>query len=194
MKRLVYLFVGLLFCVSVIAQEHLTFKGIPINGTPEKFCEQLVQKGFKNTNKYNDAYLYTGVFANKKCELVVFSSPSGKFVTTVYVAFEGQNSWYSLVSDFNKLKESLTQKYGKPDGDYHFFDSPYYEGDGYEMLALHSSSAHYIAKWVVDVGSILLTISAGDKYGEGYVSLIYEDKINKEGSEKEESAVVLDDL
>ena len=58
---------------SSVEHQHLTFKGIPIDGTPEEFGRKLEAEGFEYNYKIQGLYWYKGgSFAGySDCELIV---------------------------------------------------------------------------------------------------------------------------
>ena len=63
MKKVLLSFVVfLLTIVSCMAQKHLTFKGIPIEGSMSSFCQKLVAKGFAKVQGSDKTTMFTGDF------------------------------------------------------------------------------------------------------------------------------------
>lgn len=168
-------------------EQHLTFKGIPIDGTLQEVVSKLESQNFILKKQYDTKAVLEGTFANEKCQLLLATTPKSKKVYTILVLFEESDSWYSLKSDYNKLKEQLKQKYKvKPDVVEKFYD-PYYEGDGYELQAFRKNKGFYISTFELENGEIGLYIASE-------VRLQYTDKINSEINESEENAKTYDDL
>ena len=193
MQKLLSLFVTLTVCLSIYAQEsaHLTFKGIPIDGTLQAYVQKLKNAGF-SFSKYSDsgnmAFL-NGTFTGKPVEVIVVASPKTKTVWKVSVYYPEQVSWYSIKTDYYDLVASLTQKYGNPTDHYEFFMDPYYEGDGYEMQAVRMEKCHFISAFESSKGVISCEIS---KYEQLKVS--YEDSLNSSKMRTERENAVQEDL
>ena len=176
--------------VTVFADGHLTFKGMEINGTLNAFSNQLTSKGYKHvyTSDDGDAKIFSGAFAGvEDCEIFVLATPNSHIVWKVVVYLPKQTTWYALKSRYEDYKNSLTNKYGAPADDFHFFSSPYYEGDGYELQALNGDKCDYAAYYDTDLGVISISLY-GAGYGKGQVKIGYEDKVNtklKNESKKE---------
>lgn len=168
-------------------EQHLTFKGIPIDGTLQDVVSKLESKNFILKKQYDTVAVMEGTFANEGCNILLSTTPKSKKVYTILVMFKESDSWYSLKSDYNELKEQLKQKYKvKPDVTETFYD-PYYEGDGYELQALRKSKGFYISTFKLENGEIGLYIASE-------VRLQYTDKINSEINECEENSKTYDDL
>lgn len=182
--------------------EHLTFKGVPICGNIDTFEKLLKEKGFTTVLKEDDGRAMKGAFAGKDITLLVLATPLTHTVWKAVACFEEKNSWTSLKSEYLTMRESLREKYGKPDNSYEFFSSPYYEGDGYEMTAVYAEKCHYIAFWeniksknpanTNSIGSIAISIDASGTKGQ--VSISYEDGAGTELAKAERNSVRNEDL
>lgn len=182
----------ILSCIQLTyAQEHMTFQGIPIDGTLDSMITKLRAKGFKldtRADEYNAAIM-SGHFAGKQAELYILATPKSKVVWKIAANFDKNDSWYSLKADYKEYKEAYTTKYGKPSDSFEFFSKPYYEGDGYELQALRLDKCTYATFWKFDAGTIAVKLGSS-----GYVSLIYEDNTNVRIKEQEENNAVMDDI
>lgn len=190
MKRLV-LILFVLFSIGVNAQQesHLEFKGIPITGTLDNMLNKLQERGYELVYEEENAAALEGNFANENCKLHVYGTPKTKVVYRIVVVFGTQDNWWSLKSDYKKLKEQISAKYNiRPDAKERFFD-PYYEGDGYELQALRKGKCLYLSTFDVDNGTIHILLS--DKQS---VYLYYTDAIGDNLNEQEENQSSYDDL
>lgn len=196
MKKIFVLFSFLSLSYFCFAQEHLTFKGIPIDGTLTEFVSKLEGEGY-TLSFYNDegyACMMNGSFAGiTNCQIFIISSRYSHTVWKVAVYFPEQNSWYSLKSRYNEYKTSLIQKYGEPEEDYHFFTQPYYEGDGYELSALRGDKCTYIAFFSVPEGNMAIEMKS-KQYNAGQVVISYEDILNTQVKIDEQQRSVNSDL
>ena len=193
MQKLLSFFVTLTVCLTICAQEsdHLTFKGIPINGTLQVYVQKLKNAGF-TFSKYSDtgtiAFL-NGTFTGKPVEVIVVASPKTKTVWKVSVYYPEQVSWYTIKNDYFEMVASLTQKYGNPTDNFEFFSDPYYEGDGYEMQAIRMEKCHYISAFETSKGVISCEISKHEQ-----LNVTYEDSLNTAIMKRERNNAVQEDL
>ena len=115
--HLIYLF--LLLSVSCFAQQrHLSFMGIPINGTISSFEIKLKAKGVMPNTDINKSLpygerMYKGVYIGRKCSITVRYTWKTKTVYGIEIGFsdENQNEVNRFESDFiegvkKKYKES----------------------------------------------------------------------------------------
>lgn len=113
-------FLILAFVTSAIAlaqndSEHMTFKGIPIDGTLNEFVAKMKQAGFTYIVTQDGIAVFQGDFAGRKgCTIGVYTFKPSNKVHTIAVMFPSQKDWSSLESTYVSLKSMLTGKYGEP--------------------------------------------------------------------------------
>ena len=107
-------------------EQHLKFKGIPIDGTPFEFGEKLKETGFSYRETDSDGYRwYKGNFAGyNNCEIVV--KANNNLVYEVVVIFPKAYTWNQLNNTYCSLKEMLTTKYNNPKSMEKFENTPSY--------------------------------------------------------------------
>lgn len=94
--------------------EHLTFKGIPIDGPLKQFATKLKNAGFKPIGS-KDSGIFQGEFSGfKDCTVFVFTSYNSDNVWSVGVLFPESDDWNNLEGTYLDLKDALTKKYGNP--------------------------------------------------------------------------------
>ncbi len=95
--------------------KHLSFKGVPINGTLDEYVKAMEKVGFEKVdNKEGFAELIGDFAGYKNCRIFVCSLKGVNVVNTITVQFPIADNWDDLQSNYDKLKAMLTQKYGKP--------------------------------------------------------------------------------
>lgn len=181
-----FLFVNNLYAQS---NEHMTFKGIPIDGTLSSFVQKIETEGFSLDEAKDNIAIMNGIFAGENAELFIVSSPKTNTVWKVSVFFPKKTSWYSLKSDYKKYVAAMTEKYGNPSEHFEFFSNPYYEGDGYELQALRHDKCHYISFYETDNGNIAVEINSNER-----INICYEDKNNVLINRREKNNVIQNDL
>ena len=192
MKKVFYTIVATLLSISVFAQsKHLTFKGVPIDGTLNQFVTKMKEAGFTGGIDKNGTALLKGDFAGyKDCYVIVYSLQNKDLVSTIGVLFPECSNWSTLEGNYNKLKEMLTTKYGEPAEEVEEFQNQYASRDDHsKMYELTMDRCHYSTLFKTDKGNLVLKLGT-DNYKGCHVLLGYYDKIN--GLEVE--AAALDDL
>lgn len=189
MKKIVFALSILLFAATSFAQECMSFKGISFNNNLQTFSQKMKENGMTLTSTDNSEsgviLIFKGNFANNSdCDIYVSAPKDKSCVCKVSVYTKEFYSWYSLKSKYENLKNSFENKYGIVDNDYHFFEYPYEDGDGYEMSAVKMDKCYYAAFWHLSYGSICVNIN---KFSS--VRITYEDtkNMNKLKAQAEQS-------
>ena len=192
MKKLAVLITCLIFAGAVSAQQHLTFKGVPIDGTLKAYTEAMVKAGFTHELTQDGCAVLSGDFAGfKGCFIGVTTLKNCDVVSRIAVLFPERKTWASILDDYEHLKAMLTEKYGKPTNSEEKFTE--YVGDGVNSLVMHALREEkyvWFITFTTELGEIKLSVVAGSSYSTGLVCLTYKDKAN---SEKVHSSA-MDDL
>lgn len=150
--------------------KYFTFKGVEINGNLQSIVKNLNKKGFVIEEQTPDGTSMVGTFAGiTDCHIYISVSQITGLSSKVLVIAARTNNWYSAKAEYNRLKDMLSKKYGEINK-WESFDSPYYEGDGYELTALNCGSGRYFCNYGNALGTITLMIT-----GEGTILMQYED-------------------
>ena len=114
-KHLILFLACFIFAGNLFAQQHLSFKGVPINGTLKEYTDAMVKAGFHYELTQNGVSLLTGDFAGyKNCTIGVSTLKNCDVVSHIAVIFPNKETWSAVLNDYETLKSMLTQKYGYP--------------------------------------------------------------------------------
>jgi len=180
-----------LFCLIIIATsfaqsktdttEHMTFKGVPIDGTLNEYVSKMKQSGFTLIGTEDGVAMLKGDFAAyKDCIIGVATLKQKDLVSKITVIFPESKTWSSLSSNYYNIKELLTEKYGEPSEIVEKFDTyseP--EDDNSKMHEVGMNNCKYYTTYEMEHGSIQLSIE-NDGFSTSFVMLSYFDKINSE--------------
>ncbi len=175
------LFISLfLVCFSIcgFAQEHLSFKGIQIEGSMTAFCQKLKAKGFSQLGRDNNFTLFTGDFTGRQANVGVASTDDGKNVHSVVVLFDKSEDWNTLVNTYDYYKALYIRKYGEPNACLEYNPSKS-DSNISLMYQLGQGTVTYASEWNVIGGTIELLIEKVD-YSKGMVVIKYRDSQNVE--------------
>lgn len=158
--------VMLMISVITFAQkpttQHLTFKGVPINGTLLDYVSKMKQNGFSQLETEGGIATLQGDFAGyKNCVVVVSTLKQKDLVHQIAVAFPRRETWSTLLGNYSSLKELLTEKYGKPSTEVEKFDDERYnrgEDDDRKMYQVKFDKCKYRSLWRTENGEIELSI------------------------------------
>ena len=178
MKKLIVILMLLVGIAANAQENHLTFKGIPINGSLNTFVAKLKQKGFSIVHSEKGTAMLSGDFAAVKgCTVIVSEHESG-VVNRVAVMFPDKENWAMLYNEYSNLKDMLTQKYGEPTSVEEEFQNEYYKlDDNDKMHEVRMDRCRFICDWTPENGTIELRIQNSTLLG-CMVVLVYIDADN----------------
>ena len=178
MKKLVLFFVVLCVSIAAMAQEHMKFKGVEIDGTLTEMVTKLKTKGFVLLGAEDGVALMEGDFAGyRDCQIVVLSMKETGKVNAIGVAFTEREEWSSLEGDYDRLKSMLTEKYGEPSRVIERFNKDYVPDNWWRFNYIISDEATWMSEFEVSNGTIELYMNKVD-YNKAAVILKYYDKAN----------------
>ena len=190
MKRIIFLTVFLLISLASFAQtptEHLTFKGVPIDGTLSEFVTKMKNAGFSHIGTEDGVALLNGDFAGyQDCTIGIKTIKKKDIVHEIAVLLPKQNTWQGLYFDYYKLKSMLSEKYGAPNNCREkFVNTPSYRNlkdDNDKMKEVEDNNCEYYSIFNITNGIITLAIeNDGILYG-CRIKLWYSDKINQKAT------------
>ena len=183
MKKLMVFIIALISVFSAYAQNssgHMTFKGIPIDGSLADFTVKMKQKGFSYVATRDGAAMFSGEFASYKgCKIDAESLQKTCVVSMVTVAFPTCATWSQLYDNYKELKGMLTKKYDTPAQCKQNFQGLNPTDDFLKFQRVKLDNCKYISRWETAKGSIELKIDHAG-VSSCFVSLSYWDKINTE--------------
>lgn len=179
MKQIIFTLIMLCFALNSIAQEHLTFKGIPIEGSMTSFCQKLKSKGLKQVRTDNNVTWFVGDFTGRNATIGVGAAGDGENVHTVIVLFDPSEEWNTLTNTYDYFKELYTRKYGEPTASVE--NNPSNSDSNISKMAeVHQGTVTWASAWEVTGGTIELYIEKSVGVYTGVVIIRYRDKQNVE--------------
>ena len=179
MKKILISLIIFFASINIIAQEHLSFKGIPIEGSMTEFCQKLRSKGFISIGKDNNISLFSGDFTGRKATVGISATDDGKNVFAVVVFLNSEKEWKTLTNTYDYYKELYTRKYGNPVICKE--NNPSISGTNPSLMGkLNDGLVEYVSAWEVTGGDIQLSIEKSSEYNEGLVMIRYRDSQNIE--------------
>jgi hypothetical protein len=158
---------------------HISFKGVPIDGTLNEYVAKMKQKGFTLIGTEDGVAMLKGDFAAyKDCIIGIATLKQKDLVSKITVIFPKRDTWSLLSSNYFSLKEMLAQKYGEPSEVVEKFDTyPEPRDDGDKMYEVKIDNCKYYTIYQTEKGNIELSIGHNSVLS-CYVILSYFDKIN----------------
>jgi hypothetical protein len=161
--------------------EHMTFKGVPIDGTINEYVSKMKQSGFTLIGTEDGVAMLKGDFAAYKDCIIGVATLKGKdLVSKITVIFPNRETWATLASNYFNLKELLTEKYGEPSEFVEKFNTSYEpDDDNSKMHEVGMNNCKYYTTFELENGSIQLSIG-NDSFTSSFVMLSYYDKTNSD--------------
>lgn len=167
-----------LFSFAQTESEHLTFKGVSIDGTLNEYVAKMKAAGFSYLGEEDGTAVLEGDFAGYKgCKIIVSTLKSKDLVSFIGVLFPENEKWWSAEKEYNELKSMLTEKYGKPSESVEKFHGYQPNTDSDKIRKLMTDEYTWFSTFSTPKGNIELFI----RYqSDIHVVLRYSDKINSE--------------
>ena len=160
--------------------EHLTFKGVPVDGSLSEFVAKMKNVGFSYFGENDGIAIMKGDFAGyRECEIFVLPYKPTQKVSMVVVLFAAEDNWGGLERQYNSLKTMLTLKYGEPAEVVEEFQGYQPDTNNSKMHKLTMDQCAWGSLFSTQAGDIELSIAKQD-YITGRVTLLYRDRINTE--------------
>ncbi|MCI5834002.1 MAG: hypothetical protein MR013_04335 [Prevotella sp.] len=173
MKKVIISMILCCLAVCGYAQEHLSFKGIPIEGSITEFCQKLKAKGFIEMPYDGDMRLFQGKFTGRKVTVGVIPTDIGENVSSIGVTFEKSDSWKDLVNLYEYYKYLYIEKYGFPTECVENNPSSS-DSNSRLMYNLSQGKVSYFSKFEIQGGIINISIQKFDD-SDGMVMILYLD-------------------
>ena len=167
----------LLLCLAslAMAQEHIRFMGIPVDGKRDAMIEKLKEIGFTKQTQQNDvATELFGDYMNRKGWLRIWNSNVTKTVYLIEVVFPKGN-FESVYNEYCEMKNILFSLYGKP--------TEVLEAEKEEIFDTAWELGVFTFLTYYETKQGLITLEISEK--EHRVELSFQDKINAEIMRKE---------
>ncbi|MCR5423678.1 MAG: hypothetical protein K6E93_02825 [Bacteroidales bacterium] len=167
--------------IDAAASNHLTFKGVPIDGTLKQYVVQMTRAGFALVETQDGNALLRGDFAGYKgCQVYVSTIEGNDVVSYITVQFPVQNTWEHLYGNYKNLKDLLTEKYGRPSSVKEvFLRSSYSNTDAGKLGRVKDGDCKYETRFTTDKGEIVLWIDH-ERLFSTFVCLQYKDRVNSD--------------
>lgn len=176
MKKILILLFLCCFAICGLAQEHLSFKGIPITGSMTSFCQKLKAKGFTQIGSDGNVRLFKGDFTGRQATVGVIAADNGQDVFAVGVIFDETDSWNTLVSTYEHYKDLYIEKYGNPTQCVENNPSTS-DSNTSLMYELFQGRVTYACVFESQGGAIQISIEKGN-ISNGFVLIKYQDAQN----------------
>lgn len=192
MKKIILLIVLVAgFAIKGYAQEKPDgFWGIKFGSSVEEAKKIMSTKNnCKLSDSSEEELLYSGgSFSGLDIDWLYLQFIDGRFYNSIIRLKPSSESIVFL--EYEDFKEKFNAKYFKTELHREAFDSPYYNGDGYELQAIRKKKAHFMSVWNFKEDSSI-TLVIGD---DTLIYVLYTDTKLNAIAEARKKAVESNDL
>lgn len=174
MKKILSLVVCMLICLSVQADEHLKFMGIPLDGTITQFQAKLAKKGVAHDVAGSKVLppgsrLFKGVFSGKEAYIHIYYDTASKLVYRAKVVITTSDD-QDFENNYNYFVRMLSEKYLDAKKDIGETNNH----EDVSFLVYNIETAQYMYKGIINVYRVKLS----NYYNSYSLHIDYEDTIN----------------
>ena len=181
MKRVLFFLSFLVMstvCFGQEESEHMTFMGIPVEGSGYDFRRKLLEKGFE---PHPDEGALIGEFEGYVCLIVLDCEKENlnNTITGYSLLFLPEQNWEGLSSTYYNLKKILSSKYGEPINEVEEFErsvndskSKYYE--------VKEGRCNYWTTYLSEKELVIVNIRYIEDWDTCFVVIYYADRKYRE--------------
>lgn len=164
MKKTVCIIFAITLFFGATAQKHLTFQGVPIDGTLDQFSKKASEKGLTYVQRMNGIDFYIGSFLGHDCFVGAVSHENQDLVYSVLACIIPFEDWKTLQSTYFDVKKKLTAEYGTPkEVEEKFLITS--RNDAEKFQAVNDGKCNYVTSFVTKNGEISVSIEVQDGLG-----------------------------
>jgi len=179
MKHSLFFIFLLSVSLSVMAQEHMQFRGCPITGSEKQMKDSLQARDFHWGMDGFTLKGYIGMVAGEKMLVTINLTPESQIVYSLTAHAEKQRDWEQLKKHYLDLKDLLKQKYGRPTSHSERFSKPALSRRA-KRKGVRKGRCEYRTTFRAPHGTVILYIDSDSR-----VCLEFQDGKNAEVNEKE---------
>lgn len=177
MKKIVCMIFAITMFFSAVAQEHLTFLGVPIDGTLQQFTNRITDKGCVFIQEAGGVNMFFGSYGGyDNCVIGVVPLENKDLVYSVLVCIIGFDDWSTLNKAYSDIKNKLTKEYGKPKEEHNEFSTTV-NSDPEKFKAVTAGQCNYTTSFVTKLGNVDLSFENIQDLGPSVV-IQFTDNVN----------------
>ena len=166
------------FAQQATSTQRLKFMGKSMNCSMSEMATHLQTKGCKMIDKREGRIGMTGTFQGYRDCIFVLSEDYNILNSCAVFLPDSYDNWTELESDYNRIVEKFTQKYGVPQISKSGFEG--YSYSDYEKLDfVENDKCNYRSIFFIEGGIISVLIHSNKTVWIMYLDKIAIDKINK---------------
>lgn len=156
MKRITFILACLLCTITMLGEEHLMFRSLPIDGDLKTAVKTVKKWGFMGMKIKNVAALM-GKLDNEDVILTLMATPESHTLFSVTIIYEGAKQWDDSWAEYQNINASVAAQYGEPTEIISQWESPY-SMDNNPMQAFKEDKVTYSSMYTAQGGKVVVNM------------------------------------
>lgn len=156
MKRITFILACLLCTITMLGEEHLMFRSLPIDGDLKTAVKTVKKWGFMGMKIKNIAALM-GKLDNEDVMLTLMATPESHTLFSVTIIYEGTKQWDDSWAKYQTINAAVAAQYGEPTEIISKWESPY-SMDNNPMQAFKEDKVTYSSMYTTQGGKVVVNM------------------------------------
>ena len=156
MKRITFILACLLCTITMLGEEHLMFRSLPIDGDLKTAVKTVKKWGFMGMKIKNVAALM-GKLDNEDVTLTLMATPESHTLFSVTIIYEGAKQWDDSWAEYQNINAAVAAQYGEPTEIISQWESPY-SIDNNPMQAFKEDKVTYSSMYTAQGGKVVVNM------------------------------------
>lgn len=156
MKRITFILACLLCTITMLGEEHLMFRSLPIDGDLKTAVKTVKKWGFMGMKIKNVAALM-GKLDNEDVTLTLMATPESHTLFSVTIIYEGAKQWDDSWAEYQNINAAVATQYGEPTEIISQWESPY-SIDNNPMQAFKEDKVTYSSMYTTQGGKVVVNM------------------------------------
>lgn len=156
MKRITFILACLLCTITMLGEEHLMFRSLPIDGDLKTAVKTVKKWGFMGMKIKNIAALM-GKLDNEDVMLTLMATPESHTLFSVTIIYEGTKQWDDSWAEYQNINAAVAAQYGEPTEIISQWESPY-SMDNNPMQAFKEDKVTYSSMYTTQGGKVVVNM------------------------------------
>lgn len=156
MKRIAFILACLLCTITMLGEEHLMFRSLPIDGDLKTAVKTVKKWGFMGMKIKNIAALM-GKLDNEDVMLTLMATPESHTLFSVTIIYEGTKQWDDSWAEYQTINAAVAAQYGEPTEIISKWESPY-SMDNNPIQAFKEDKATYSSMYTAQGGKVVVNM------------------------------------
>ena len=156
MKRIATILASLLCTLVILAEQHLMFRTLPIDGDLKTAVKEVKKWGFMGMKIKNVAAL-VGTLDGEDDMVTLLATPETNTLFSATIIYESTKQWEEAMAKYQTINASMTAQYGEPTEVISKWEPPY-SIDNNPIQAFKEEKANYGCTYTAQGGTIAVNM------------------------------------